>query len=108
MFRPAPHSVVGDRGKELGAAASTHGFLVGSSSRGNGRLALIRHRALDCGQRQETLRGQSISHFARQKRDTTDPKANPTSLSTCGLAHGILCFVAFPPCAAFAVWCTDE
>lgn len=55
MFRPAPHSVVGDRGKELGAAASAHGSLVGSSSRSNGRLALMRHRALERGQRQEVL-----------------------------------------------------
>jgi hypothetical protein len=96
MFRPAPHSVVGDRGKELGAAASTHGFLVGSSFRNKGRLTLIRHCVLECGRLQAMLYEYSISHFARQSTTTQTLKKNPTSLSTCGLAHGILCFVACP------------
>jgi hypothetical protein len=96
MFRPAPHSVVGDRGKELGAAASAHGSLVGSSSK--------KSREIDFGTplgsglwptTGNTLRTVNIT-ICTAERDDTDPKENPTSLSTCGLAHEILCFVASP------------
>jgi hypothetical protein len=42
-FHHAPHTSSGDRGKKLGAAASTHGVLAGSSSRSTANLVLIRH-----------------------------------------------------------------
>jgi hypothetical protein len=103
MFRFAPHSVVGDHGKELRAAASAHGSLVRLSSRSNARLTLIRHRCYGVWAKTgNALRTFDIT-LRTAEHDDTDPKENPTSLSTCGLAHRILCFVASQPRAAFGL-----